>query len=915
MSSPSAYNANSPGAQTPRGTLGQAGQSMLGSRDPRDLFAAGMNPSTSETSDEVARLRQEVHSLQSEREMRMKLEKLLEVQMVQVDLQKELRVKTESLLMVEQETTKKLRQKAAVAPTTGGPDTTEGRQQLEAEKKAALEKIASLEKQLQEAGAPETSDRLESKLKQQVEEQERIIQKLTAQMGGAAPADDAVRMRVLMQDRAKEIDELQMGIRKVQNEAAESASEAEVLKHQLRVLRKEVTERKEEMERQLQTERNLRAEVFQLQTQLEDTAKAHTAESKRCTQYAQQAATAEELDRKCQGLEEKLREEQQNSQQSRSQLSQEFEYRMQAKEQVVKHQTTTIESLTTELKQKQSEIDKLVRSAGAPEESGVVLPPIAGAVPPQEEDERSQRTMESLYRQLKGKDQKISKQTERLQNLTEMLEKRDQQLEELATARRDRENMKQQLLEMQQLLQAQPKVGSHAEAERRLIEMEQRSRSAESVSQQLDVDLQQERAAKEALLREVSALRGHVADGASSSDASRSEALRLTKEMEALKSQMTSKDAELHQLRVAQAANATADIPASRLSNQALQKKLQSLDKADPQLGREVAVFLQEKEDKIEGLQSTVELLRRSIDDLRQQPVQATSSAPAATAPAPEQTRDLQMPVQQTRDLPLGGPVQGLSADPSPPLGAQADDGVFDADQLLQHPDEMHQELMERRNEQLTLEAHLREQQQLVLRLTEEANLCNAEVASLQQTLQQTTKTARKKEKDFERLNEEKDACMRTIEEMQKAMSMKDEKMAKMFEDHQAETGGCVMVDEVERKVGWALKALSPRQHEIRNSVFLVLNKKSTTRDDEDVHDERMRLQQGIAAHLAIPVERVDVVEDARLPDSTTSNQGTQRGTGGGGGDGDGGDACCNRLETEPAQFQDELFLEPASPR
>ena len=57
--------------------------------------------------------------------------------------------------------------------------------------------------------------------------------------------------------------------------------------------------------------------------------------------------------------------------------------------------------------------------------------------------------------------------------------------------------MKQQLLEMQQLLQAQPKVGSHAEAERRLIEMEQRSRAAEGMSQQLDADLQQEKAAKD----------------------------------------------------------------------------------------------------------------------------------------------------------------------------------------------------------------------------------------------------------------------------------------------------------------------------------------------------------------------------------------------------------------------------------
>jgi hypothetical protein len=556
-------------------------------------------PSTSESGDEVARLRQEVHSLQSEREMRMKLEKLLEVQMVQVDLQKELRVKTESLLMVEQQTTQKLRQKADQA-RAGVPDT-EGRVQLESEKKAAMEKIATLEKQLQETSAPETSDRIESKLKQQVEEQERLIQRLTAQMGSSAPEDDSARVRVQMQDRDQKIDELQMNIRKVQNEAAESASEAEVLKHQLRVLRKETTERKDEMERQLQTERNLRAEVFQLQAQLETTGKAHTAESKRCTEYAQQAAKSEELERQCTVLQAQLTEEKQNAQQSRSQLSTEYEYRMQAKEQVVKHQTTTIESLTTELKQKQGELDKLMRSIAAPEESGgVFLPPIAGAIPPQEEDERNQRTLESLYKQVKGKDQKIAKQTERLQTLTEMLEKRDQQLEELATARRDRENMKQQLLEMQQLIQAQPKVGSHAEAERRLIEMEQLSRTTQGMSNQLQADLREERAAKEALQREVSALRGHVADGQSSAAATLSETQRLANQLAAAQSQMQAKDAELHQLRTAQAANTTADIPATKLSGQGLQKKLQAVEKADPQLGRDVALFLQEKEDKID---------------------------------------------------------------------------------------------------------------------------------------------------------------------------------------------------------------------------------------------------------------------------------------------------------------------------
>ena len=49
-------------------------------------------------------------ALESEREMRLKLEKLLEVQTVQVDLHKEVRMKTESLLLVEQQSTSRLRQ-------------------------------------------------------------------------------------------------------------------------------------------------------------------------------------------------------------------------------------------------------------------------------------------------------------------------------------------------------------------------------------------------------------------------------------------------------------------------------------------------------------------------------------------------------------------------------------------------------------------------------------------------------------------------------------------------------------------------------------------------------------------------------------------------------------------------------------
>ena len=119
---------------------------------------------------------------------------------------------------------------------------------------------------------------------------------------------------------------------------------------------------------------------------------------------------------------------------------------MRAKEQEIKHKATTIEPLTPELRQKQDEIDKQIRR-------GPNLHPLIAQ--PLKKNECCQRTLELLNWQTRGANAKIVQQTARIQTLSERL----------ATARHDREQMKQQLLETQQMFKAQPKVGSHGETE------------------------------------------------------------------------------------------------------------------------------------------------------------------------------------------------------------------------------------------------------------------------------------------------------------------------------------------------------------------------------------------------------------------------------------------------------------------
>ena len=95
------------------------------------------------------------------------------------------------------------------------------------------------------------------------------------------------------------------------------------------------------------------------------------------------------------------------------------------------------------------------------------------------------------------------------------------------------------------------------------------------------------------------------------------------------------------------------------------------------------------------------------------------------------------------------------------------------------------------------------------MKLIEEANLCNAEVASLQQTVQQSYKQARKREKEFDKLVEEKEKFEKVAQEAQRKLGEKEGRLAKMLTEHQQDTGGNAAVDEIDRGVSWKLKVLS----------------------------------------------------------------------------------------------------------
>lgn len=903
---------------------------------------------------EVSRLRTLVASLEGDRDMRVKLEKLLEVQGVQVDLQKELRVKTESLLQVEQQMTAQLRHQLDRSRRTPGEEPQNWRH-LEERLAQAQDHIRALERQLAQAAAPAPGERSEALLRAQIEEQERMIRSLqqAQQAGGgpAAPEGEVVRLQLLLQHRERQQDELSETLRLAQNDAAEAKAEADTLRYQTLTLKKEVTGRSDERDRQQGAERDLRAEIFRLQAKLEQLGQEHMEESRRSGQYAEQAALAEERRRDVQRLGQQLAEEQTTTRREREQLAAEADFRLHAKEQAIRNQTGIIEALNRELKEKQAEIDRLFRSGGQEvvavaggrqERGGVTLPPLMPPASPRsggggEEELPSQRSIEGLHRQLRSKDVKIAKQTERLNTLTEMLEKRDQQLDELSSARRDRQQMQTKVSELEETMRTQPRIVTHTEAERKIIEQEQRLRDSERQMRDLSENLKQERIEKDDLSRELRGLRGTVATGASSTNALHEEQDRMSRELAEVRRQLDARTEELRRARekLAAAPAEAEHIPAVL---PAMQKKLVKLEELDRTLSRDVAVHLQERENKIENLNSTVALLRSALDEARRgRPVsgqgpaaglpvipaspRAVSSATAAHlsvetqlpgdrpgsagAQSTAHSAGAQSPSRQPaqrgepsrdRHSPLGGDPAAAARDipsPVPPHSRGTDGaprrgsfgrGTGRAREAAEAPhggganspdsfigdnldlgglsaEDLRNELLARRRETGNLEAQLGEKQQLVLRLIEEANLCNAEVASLQQTVQQAVKDAKRQAREHANVCDERDDLDRMSKSLQQTLADKEQKVSKMLTAHQEETSGNAATDELDRAVAWKLKTMPPRLHEIRTSMFLVLNR-------HVAHGaiDKKALAHGLASTFALSAERIEIVEDTLIP-------------------------------------------------
>ncbi|CAK0804409.1 unnamed protein product [Prorocentrum cordatum] len=880
-----------------------------GGRSP--LGSAGIHGAAS-GAEEVSRLQARVAHLEGEQERRIKLEKLLEVQTVQVDLQKELRVKTESLLQVEQQTSSKLRQQVDEmrrAPASSGEQSpSQARRQIEYRFAQAQEHIHALEQQL--ANASPESTNADIALQKQLAEQEALIKQLREQMEAkapaGAPAGDAVRLQLLLQSRDKHLDELTQSVRKAQNEAAEAQSEAEVLRNQVRVLKKEVSQRAEEMERQLHTERSVRAEGFQLKAKLDQLAEQNREETRRAAGFADTAREVEDARRRIETLEQQLAEEKAASGREREQLAAEVQSRLGAKDKAMRHQTSTIEALNRELKEKQAEIERLVRACGgeaaepsAPREPAAarVLPPLGAPSPRGDEAQGAARSTESLQRQIKAKDAKIAKQSEKVQILTEMVEKRDKQIEELSTAKRDRVGMESRVAELEDVLRAQPKVGSRTEAERRLIEQELRARGQEGQERELQAALQRARQEKDALRRELEALRGSLEDGASSSGALQSENARLAFELSEARRQLERRGEELRRLQDGGPAHAMPD-PAAAATLPAMQRRLQRLEQVDKALGRDVVLHLQEREGKIDTLSSQLDLLRSANADLQArlsaaeegrapavtaggggpealaapaaQPVlqAAPQAMQAAGAPQPQQVL-AQAVRQQVRQAPGGSPLgqdaertvatTGSLQPPFPPptrMPVVQDSQLTFEDLRNMSTEDIRNELISRRHECNTLEEQLEEKRQLVLKLIEEANLCNAEVASLQQTVQHAQKKANKQDREYHALLEDRDSWEAAAKQFQKTLKEKEEKVTKLFQEHQQDTSGNAAMDQVDQQ-GWKLKVIAPRQHEIRHSVFLVLQRRQSDTLD------KVTLGQGLAHHFAISAGRIDIVEDA----------------------------------------------------
>lgn len=288
------------------------------------------------------------------------------------------------------------------------------------------------------------------------------------------------------------------------------------------------------------------------------------------------------------------------------------------------------------------EIDKLTAvlsageegATGVPHVQRVFLPPLG---PKPMEDTEVKRSIENLRKQLKAKDSKLSKQNERLHGLGELLEERDVQLAELTSARRDREKLRVKLADLEDAMKTQKKVLSRADAERRLISQEARLKESERQIKELGENLHKEREERQVVTLELRSLEQRVTHGSVAAGAMDEVNEAMAKELAEQRVQLDASREEMGKL---QASLAASEAEVKKLSERVrpeaeevaslpqVQRKLRKLEDVDQQLARDVLVHLQDRENKIDTLNSTVALLRQTVDDL-QPPKEAGDEAMA----------------------------------------------------------------------------------------------------------------------------------------------------------------------------------------------------------------------------------------------------------------------------------------------
>lgn len=514
-------------------------------------------------------------SLRNEKETRAKLEKLVEAQQLQVEEHRNLRLKLEALLRIEREHVQQLQH-----------------QLLEAEATARLP--------------------------------EEVLEEMP---------DDPVRLQMLLHHRDKQLDELAERFKELQKEHENRQFEVSLARQEVATLRGEAVDRGDELQRSIHCEAQLRAQIFELRDEVERLQAVLLEEQLRSSKVAQATAALQAEQARFGAFESRMAEEKEQAKQKFESLATLSEETSFAKEQTIRHQTTAMEALNRELKEKQVEIDKLtaVLSAGEDAASGapvlprvqrVFLPPLG---PKAMEDAEVKRSIENLRKQLKAKDSKLSKQTERLHGLGELLEERDVQLAELTSARRDREKLRVKLADLEDAMKTQ-KVLSRADAERRLIAQEARLKESERQIKELGENLHKEREERQVVTLELRSLEQRLNHGSVSAGAMDEANEAMAKELAEQQVQLEQRREEVVKLEESlEVAQAEVKKLSERVRPEAeevaalpqVQRKLRKLEEVDQQLARDVLVHLQDRENRIDTLNSTVALLRQTVDDLQ----------------------------------------------------------------------------------------------------------------------------------------------------------------------------------------------------------------------------------------------------------------------------------------------------------